>query len=275
MESDATDPERADVPASLPVDDAALARIRFVLVETSLAGNIGAVARAMKTMGLSRLALVRPRQLPDADAIARASGADDLLAGAGLYETLPDALAPCRLVIGSSARLRTVQWPQLSPRECAARIIQEARLGEVALVFGRESSGLTNEELSLCQYLAHIPSSPSFSSLNIAAAAQVLAYEIRCAVLDAGAGGPAAVTSAADLDSEAEIATSEDMEGFYGHLQETLVAVGYADPEQSSKLQRRLRRLFNRARPNRTEINILRGILSAAQGRKHPDRFRR
>jgi tRNA (cytidine32/uridine32-2'-O)-methyltransferase len=249
-----------------------LAAVRLVLVETSLSANIGAVARAMKTMGLRRLALVRPRQLPGADALARAAGADDLLAAAGVHETLADALTGCRLVVGSSARLRSVRWPQLEPRACAERLLAEAAHGDVALLLGRESSGLTNDELGCCHYLVHIPTNPDFSSLNVAAAAQVLAYELRRAAL---AAGPPAQQPAGDGGTEAALATADEMEGFYGHLERTLVAIGYADPDQSARLKRRLRRLFNRARPDRTELNILRGILAAAEGRKDPARFRR
>lgn len=239
---------------------ASLARIRFVLVETTHTGNIGAVARAMKTMGLSRLELVAPRHLPDAEALARASGADDLLEHAGIHETLVDALAGCRLVIGASARLRTIEWPLLEPPECAQRLLDESAGGDVALVLGRESSGLTNAELARCHALVHIPTNPDFSSLNLAAAAQVLAYEIR----------RTARTEQGErlTDPPRDLATAEEMEGFYGHLTETLFAIRFGDPEQSHKLMRRLRRLFNRARPDRVELNILRGILSAAQGGK-------
>lgn len=241
---------------------ASLARIRVVLVETTHTGNIGAVARAMKTMGLSRLELVAPRHLPDAEALARASGADNLLEHAGIHATLVDALAGCRLVIGASARLRTIEWPLLEPPECAQRLLDDAAAGEVALVFGRESSGLTNSELARCHALVHIPTNPGFSSLNIAAATQVLAYEIRRAAR--------AQQGERFIDPPRDLATAEEMESFYGHLAETLLAVRFGDPEQSHKLMRRLRRLFNRASPDRVEMNILRGILSAAQGRKMP-----
>ena len=156
-----------------------LDRIRFVLVETTHTGNLGATARAMKTMGLSQLHLVRPKTPPDAEAMARAAGADDLLAQAGIHASLADAIAGCRLVIGSSARLRAVEWPLLEPPECVRRLLGEARDGPVALVLGRERSGLTNEELALCHFLVHIPTNPDFSSLNLGAAAQVFAYEIR------------------------------------------------------------------------------------------------
>jgi tRNA (cytidine32/uridine32-2'-O)-methyltransferase len=264
-----------DEDSPLPETDARLGRIRFVLTETSLSGNIGAVARAMKNMGLSRMELVRPRRFPDADAVARASGADNLLSAAGVHDDLASALAGCRLVVGSSARLRSVQWPQLDPQQCARTLLDEAAQGDVALVFGRESSGLTNDELGICHYLAHIPSDPAFSSLNIAAAAQVFAYEIRRTALERGASPSSTQNGQHDSLELLDLATADEMEGFYGHLAQTLTSIGFADPEQSSKLQRRLRRLFNRARPDRTEINILRGILSAAQGRNHPDRFRR
>jgi tRNA (cytidine32/uridine32-2'-O)-methyltransferase len=268
--------------ADFPETDrrAQLTRIRFVLVETSLSGNIGAVARAMKNMGLARIELVRPKRFPDADAVARASGADDLLAAAGVHDDLPSALTGCRLVVGSSARLRSVAWPQIDPAECGRRLLEEACVGEAALVLGRESSGLTNDELGHCHYLAHIESDPDFSSLNIAAAAQLFAYEIRRSWLaqsatTVGSAEVAANTADHRFADEVQPATADEMDGFHAHLAQTLTAIGFADPEQSKKLLRRLRRLFNRARPSRTELNILRGILSAAQGRKRPDRFTR
>jgi len=237
-----------------------LGRVRFVLVEPTHAGNVGAVARAMKTMGLSRLELVNPRCGIDAEAIARASGADDLLAAARLHQSLPEALRGCRLVVGTSARLRHLDWPILDPRACGARLAGEAVLGDVALILGRESSGLSNEELARCHYLAHIPTSPGFSSLNLAAAAQVFAYEL----FTAAAGG-----SLVQVPNEAaEPAPAEVLEGLHDHLAQALADLGFARPEQSHRLLQRLRRLFHRARPDRVEVNILRGILSAAQGRK-------
>jgi tRNA (cytidine32/uridine32-2'-O)-methyltransferase len=237
-----------------------LAGIRCVLVGTTHTGNLGAAARAMKTMGLSRLELVKPRQPPDAEALARASGADDLLERAGVHEDLSGALAGCRLVIGASARLRSLPWPLLEPPAAARLLLEEAAVGDVALVFGRESSGLANEELSCCHYLVHIPTDPGFSSLNLAAAVQVLAYEIRRTWRE-GLGER--------LPEESrDLATAEAMEGFHAHLTQTLADIGFSDPDQSTKLLMRLRRLFNRARPDWVELNILRGILSAAQGRK-------
>ncbi|EIC21455.1 RNA methyltransferase [Thiorhodovibrio frisius] len=247
--------------ADAHADSEALGRIRFVLVETSLTGNQGAVARAMKTMGLDQLALVNPRRAPDAEALARAVGADDLLQRAPIHPTLPEALGDCRLVIGASARRRAIEWPLLSPADAARKLLAEAAEGPVALVLGRESSGLSNEELAHCHYLTQIPANPAFSSLNLAAAAQVFAYEIRQAWLAATTADMPA-TSPADEGAH-EPASAEEMAGFFEHLRETLVLVGFAKPEQSHKLLRRLRRLFNRARPDRTEINILRGMLKA------------
>ena len=242
-----------------------LGRIRFVLVETTHTGNLGATARAMKAMGLSRLELVTPRRPPDAEALARAAGADDLLERAPIHASLVGALTGCRLVIGSSARLRSVEWPLLEPPDAARLLLDDAVHGEVALVLGRERSGLSNEELARCHYLVQIPTSPDFSSLNVAAAAQVFAYEIRRAWRE-GAGEQLS-------DPPRDLATAEALEGLHDHLARTLVDIGYAHPEQSTRLLMRLRRLVNRARPDWVEINILRGILSAAQGRKTVRRF--
>ena len=233
-----------------------LNRVRIVLVDTSHPGNIGAVARAMKNMCLSQLYLVQPQRFPHAEATARASGADDLLATAVVCDSLPEALAGCGLVVGASARLRHLKLPQWDPRQCAEQVLRETRQTEVAIVFGREHSGLTNEELALCHYLMHIPSNPDYSSLNIAAAVQVMTYELRMA--------SAAPLPAGDVDAEPPVGADE-MERFYTHLRETLVAIGFLDPENPRVMMRRLRRLFNRARPNAVEMNILRGILTAAQ----------
>lgn len=233
--------------------------IRFVLIGTTHPGNIGAVARAMKNMRLSRLCLVRPKIFPCAEATARASGADDLLQHAEIYDSLDDALAGCRLVVGTSARLRSVEWPQLDPRECAGVLLEESRHGDVALLFGRESSGLSNEELDRCHYLVNIPANPEYSSLNLAQAAQILAYELMIGVQERP-GAEGSVTH--------RPVTADVMESFFVHLQQTMEDIGFSDPHQSDKLQRRLRRLFLRARPDSDEMNILRGVLSAAQGRK-------
>lgn len=236
-----------------------LEQIRIVLVETSHPGNIGAVARAMKNMCLSDLALVAPRQFPSAEATARASGADDLLARARVVDSLDEAIADCHRVIGASARLRTVSLPQRAPRECAGEALAAASRGErVALLFGREHSGLTNDELGRCHQLVHIPANPDYSSLNIAMAVQVLAYEL----LQGSAEAPAAVPAARQPVS------AREMQGLFEHLEQAMQDIGFADPRQSDKLMLRLRRLFFRAEPDGDDIRILRGILSAAQGRK-------
>lgn len=232
--------------------------IRIVMVQTSHPGNIGAAARAMKNMGLSELVLVAPHEYPSPEADARASGADDVLAGARVTETLAEAVGDCGIVIGSSARLRTIAWPLLDPREAATLAVSEAHRSPVALVFGRESSGLSNEELDLCTHLVHIPTDPAFSSLNVAMAVQVISYEIR----QASAGGGRRPQASDELASNAE------MEGFFSHLEQALDEFGFTDERRAEKLMRRLRRLFHRAAPASDEVNILRGILSAAQGRK-------
>jgi TrmH family RNA methyltransferase len=257
-----------------------LRNIRFVLVEPSHPGNIGAVARAMKTMGLSRLALVRPEAFPSAEATARASGADDVLYHAALFQDLPSAVADCVLTVGTSARQRTLEWPELSPREAAPVLLEAAAQGPVAVVLGRESSGLTNAELERCQHLLRIPANPEYSSLNLAAAAQVVAYELRVAALGAvalatggraGAGGEGRENGAVSLSQgpappEGEgvsAATAAELEGLLTHLEETARAIGFLDPAAPRYLMRRLWRLFHRARLDRTEVNILRGFLKA------------
>ncbi|HHH12679.1 MAG TPA: RNA methyltransferase [Thiolapillus brandeum] len=230
--------------------------VRIVLVETSHGGNIGAVARAMKNMCLEELALVRPQQFLTEEAAARASGADDLLQRARLFDSLEEALADCQLVIGASARLRKVRWPQLDPRQCAQKVVAETAAGRrVALVFGRERTGLTNAELDLCHYLVHIPANPEYSSLNLAMAVQVIAYELRMA-------------ETVPEDDAREQAPVAAFEGFMEHLAEALYDIGYLDERNPEKLLRRLRRLFHRAELDAHEINILRGILNAAQGNK-------
>ncbi|ATR81873.1 tRNA (cytosine(32)/uridine(32)-2'-O)-methyltransferase TrmJ [Pseudomonas sp. HLS-6] len=243
-----------------------LQNIRVVLVNTSHPGNIGGAARAMKNMGLSRLVLVDPLHFPSHEASARASGADDVLAGAQVVATLEEALVGCTLVIGTSARDRRIPWPMLDPRECGAKVIEDAGQGaEVALVFGREHSGLTNDELQRCHYHVHIPSNPDFSSLNLGAAVQVLAYEVRMAWL-AIEGRPSKVekVEVASVRS-GELATMDEMELFYEHLEKTLVEIGFLDPEKPKHLMSRLRRLYGRSSVNRSEMSILRGILTETQ----------
>lgn len=239
-----------------------LERIRIVLVETSLPGNIGAAARAMKTMGLSQLVLVRPRGFPSAEASARASGADDVLAAARVVDTLTEALSGCRWVAGSSARLRKVKWPLLTPRECAAQALGMTAAAQAALVFGRERSGLTNAELDHCSALVHIDANPAYSALNLAAAVQVLCYELRVAAQQG------VVADSAAAAGERSLPASQDrIEGFYAHFERTLVEIGFMNPDNPRLLMRRLRRLFSRARLEDDEVNILRGICSALQKR--------
>ncbi|MFF5864646.1 tRNA (cytosine(32)/uridine(32)-2'-O)-methyltransferase TrmJ [Pseudomonas sp. NPDC012596] len=238
-----------------------LQNIRVVLVNTSHPGNIGGAARAMKNMGLSRLVLVQPKEFPAAEAGARASGADDVLASAQVVDSLEQALVGCSLVMGTSARERSIPWPLIDPRECGAKAVAHAVGGEeIALVFGREHAGLTNEELQRCHFHVHIPSNPGFSSLNLAAAVQVLSYEVRMAWLAAEGSAP----QAEKVDAS-ELATMDEMELFYEHLEKTLVDIGFLDPEKPKHLMARLRRLYGRSSVERPEMSILRGILTETQ----------
>jgi len=230
--------------------------IQITLVETSHPGNIGAAARAMKTMGRSRLCLVRPKYFPNAEATARASGADDILLNARLVDSLDEALENCHLVVGASNRPRTIGAPVLDARSGAQRLVTTSRQGCVALLFGREHSGLSNRELDRCHFQLTIPAVEDFPSLNIAAAVQIMAYELRLAGLSGGSGAEAAAVSAV---------TMEEMERFYRHLETVLVAIEFLDPDNPRHLMRRLRRLYNRLSPDCNEMNILRGILTAVQ----------
>ncbi len=232
-----------------------LEKIRIVLVNTSHTGNIGSAARAMKTMGLSDLVLVDPVSPPDGKSTALAAGAVDILAGLRIVPTLAEAVADCGLVIGTSARSRTLQWPMLDPREAGAKLVAEASQYPVALVFGRERTGLTNEELQQCHFHVAIPANPEYSSLNLAMAVQTLCYEVRMAWL---AGTPVA--------SEPEFyPRQDDLERFYQHLQQTLLQTGFLRDDHPGQVMSKLRRLFNRSRPDSQELNILRGILTAVQ----------
>jgi tRNA (cytidine32/uridine32-2'-O)-methyltransferase len=232
--------------------------VRIVLVQTSHPGNIGAAARAMKNMCLERLRLVRPAQFPSAEATARASGADDLLARAVCCDTLEEAVADCGFVVGASARLRSLPWPELDPRACAERVLAERARAPVALVFGREQSGLTNDELERCHALVHIPSNPDYASLNLAQAVQVLTYELYMASLGGAWQGSR---------PEFPVSTAADMERFFAHLEQAVIDLEFLDPQRPGQLMRRLRRLFQRAQPDTNEMNILRGILGAAQAK--------
>jgi tRNA (cytidine32/uridine32-2'-O)-methyltransferase len=240
-----------------------ISNIRIVLINTTHPGNIGAAARAMKNMCLAEMILVRPARFPCDEATARASGADDVLASAKVVESLDQALAGCHWVVGTTARPRTIGWPTLTPRACAEELVQKAAAGPVAVVFGRERMGLTNEEVDKCQALVTIPGNPDYCSLNVASAVQILAYETFLASQAPVSGQPAGVRVTNDA------ASSEEMERFYRHLEQVLVEIGFHDPDNPRKLMRRLRRLIGRAGPDRNELNILRGILTAVQQTEH------
>lgn len=239
-----------------------LDRIRIVLVNTSHPGNIGSCARAMKTMGLSQLYLVSPQDYPHPKSQEMASGADDILTNAIVVDSLATAIAPCHLVVGTSARIRTVPWPLMSPRAIAEKIRNEPEQNEIAVVFGREQSGLTNAELQCCHLHVQIPANPAYSSLNIAAALQVIAYELRVASL------------AQEINDEINMwdyrqATAAEMERFFEHLENVLIEIDFLKANAPRKLMTRLKRLFYRTRPDVMEMNILRGLLSAVQETIH------
>jgi tRNA (cytidine32/uridine32-2'-O)-methyltransferase len=232
---------------------------RIVLVGTQHPGNIGSAARAMKTMGLRELALVSPERFPDMEANMLAAGAGDVLEEASVHATLAEALGDCRLVIATTARHRTVPMPELAPGEAAVRLLEAAALGPVALVFGRERTGLENEELQLCHAAVCIPANPEYSSLNLAQAVQVLCYEWRMAWLQSQPR-PAAPREDAELP-----ATHAQMEGFFGHLGEFLDEIDFHKGKDPAMVTQRLRRLFLRATPDDRELRILRGLLSDTQ----------
>jgi TrmH family RNA methyltransferase len=237
--------------------------IRIVLVETSHPGNIGASARAMKTMGFDDLVLVAPQEFPCAEATARASGADDILSSARVVASLKEAIDDCGYVVGASARSRSLPWPTVDPRSCAEAIVRESEETTVAIVLGPEHSGLTNEDLGLCQLLVQIPANPDYSSLNLAMAVQVLCYEVRMAGINATDDEALASTEARD----APLATAGELEGFHSHLEDVLTAVGFLKADHPKQLKLRLRRIFHRARPDQVEINILRGVVAALDPR--------
>jgi len=239
-----------------------LNNIRIVLIQTSHPGNIGSAARAMKTMGLSEFYLVRPKSFPDEQAVAMSSNATDILDKAVVVESVEEALIDCRLVVGTSARYeRTLQWDILEPKECSEKLVAQAQSGKVAILFGRESSGLTNDELAMCHFLVHVPTNPDYSSLNVASAVQILSYECRVAHL-----------SSSEIENEQqekeEAVTVDVMEGYYKHLETSLIESGFLDPENPKHLMTRLRRLYGRVRVTPSELNILRGILSSFQKNK-------
>lgn len=230
---------------------------RFVLVEPSHPGNVGAAARALKTMGFARLVLVAPRVAHvknEPEAVAMASGADDVLASALVVDTLADALAGVHWSVALTARMREYGPPQLPPRAAAARAHEFVHHGDIALVFGNERTGLSNADVERCSALAHIPANPAYSSLNLAQAVQVLAYELRLAYSD---DSPPPTFEAANASASA---SSEEIEGMYAHLENALVELEFLDPANPKKLMSRMRRLFARSGLEREEVNILRGI---------------
>lgn len=245
--------------------NAPLSRIRIVMSRTSHPGNIGAAARAMKTMGLSRLYLVSPKHLPEEQATAMASGADDVLADATVVETLEQALQGTVLAVAMTARRRDLSAPIVWMREAAAQAVaatgQGAEGAEVAIVFGNETAGLSNQETDLCQVLAMIPANSEYSSLNVAAAVQIACYELRLAGIDVGAPPPVHETG--------EPATHDEIEGLIGHIEAAAIKSGFLDPAQPKRLISRLRRLFARAQPEKEEVAILRGLMSALMDTKY------
>lgn len=227
--------------------------IRMVLVATSHPGNIGAAARAMKTMGFGRLYLVSPASFPDKRAFEMAAGADDVLANAVVTKSLIEAVEDCQLVLGTSARTRYIAPSELTPRSQADLVQKQSDTTKVAIVFGREQSGLTNEELLRCHYHIHIPADPAYSSLNLAQAVQIISYELRLALL-----GPSPLKQS----SPEPLARVGEVEQFYEHLRAVLVEIEFLKLSNPKHLMQRLRRLFNRARLEPVEVNILRGILT-------------
>lgn len=235
----------------------ALENIRVVMINTSHPGNIGAAARVMKNMGLSRLYLVNPKQFPNYEATAMASGADDLLSRAVVCASFEEALQGCSLVLGSTARERKLQHDFIDGREAGVLSAQESQEHEVALVFGRERTGLTNEETGLCHKLINIPTNSDYQSLNVASAVQIITYEVMMSM-------HSLADNTHKIES-VEYASSENMERFYQHLEETLVDIDFLRIQQSPQLMPKLRSIYNRIRLKQEELNILRGILNKTQ----------
>ncbi|MDW6003190.1 tRNA (cytosine(32)/uridine(32)-2'-O)-methyltransferase TrmJ [Vibrio mangrovi] len=236
-----------------------LSQVKVVLVGTSHSGNIGSAARAMKVMGLRQMVLVDPQCEVDAQAIAMAAGASEIALNATVVDSLEKAVADCQFVVGSSARSRTLSWPMLTPRECGERFVLESEQAPVALVFGRERTGLTNEELQKCHYHVAIPANPEYSSLNLAMAVQTLCYEIRVAHLEWQASAFPHQKDTVDYPRH------EELERFYQHLEKVLLQTQFISEDQPNLVMNKLRRLFSRARPESQEINILRGILTSIE----------
>lgn len=235
-------------------------KIKIILVETSHPGNIGAVARAMKNMGLHQLVLVNPLCSVDDIAFARASGAQNILQKITIEDTLEDAIKNCNTVYAASARPRNINWPTFNPSECCSRIVNEGKEAETAVVFGPEQSGLKNEHIDLCDALLYIPVNPKFSSLNLAMAVQIFCYQLRMNYIEG---------KLESTNKEESLATVSEMENFYNHLERLLIESEFLDPKNPRFLMRRIRKLFAKASVDNNEVNILRGILTAFE------RFRR
>lgn len=238
--------------------------IRIVLVATTHPGNIGSAARAMKVMGLHELWLVRPERYPAPEATAMASAATDVLEAARVVGSVREAVADCGLVVGTTARSRHLPWRVVEPREAAADLLAAARSGPVAILFGAERAGLTNDEIEQCQRLLTIPAAPRYASLNVAMAVQLVAYEIWLAQRS----GATADVRPAGEEGGVPLASALEMERFYEQLERVLLEIDFRDRTGSGHLMARLRRLFNRAVMDQNEVNILRGVLTAVQGRR-------
>ncbi len=235
-----------------------LDNVKVILVGTSHSGNIGSAARAMKVMGLTEMVLVSPQCEVDEQTMSLASGAGDVAQHAKIVNSLEEAVDDCVLVVGSSARSRTLEWPMLEPRECGVKFIQEAKKGKVALVFGRERTGLTNEELQKCHYHVCIPANPEYSSLNLAMAVQTLSYEIRMAWLEDDA-------QQYSTPVEEEYPRHKELELFYQHLENVMFETQFISKDKPNLVMNKLRRLFSRVRPELQELNMLRGILTSVE----------
>ncbi|MEH6628257.1 MAG: RNA methyltransferase [Motiliproteus sp.] len=244
-----------------------LESVRVVLVNTSHPGNIGGVARAMKNMAVEELYLVDPKEFPSQKADARSSGATDILERAVVTSTLDEALQGCNYVVGASARGRHIPWPVFNPRELVEQILPQADDLKIALVFGREDRGLTNDELHRCHRHVHIPSNPDFSSLNLAAAVQVLCYELRMGVLLQKDSDNIDVEKSLRWGTgwDVELASADELQRLFAHMEQTLVDIGFLDLDNPRQLMARLRRLYLRSHPDKIEVNVLRGILTATQ----------
>ena len=236
--------------------------IRIVLVETTHPGNIGSTARAMKTMGLSNLYLVNPKKYPHKNAIEMAAGADDILEQAVVVDSLKEAIAPCHLVLGTSARRRDLDIPLLSPHEQACMVYENVSQQQIAIVFGREHAGLNNDELLACHYHIHIPSNPDYSSLNLSQAVQIVAYEIRHVFQK---------NISLSHQNAIDYATQDEIEKLFDHMKEVLIDIDFLKPSNPKKLMQRLRRLFNRSRLEHNEVNILRGMMTQIQRSMKPN----